>query len=70
MRSNDPVRLEAVKTLLTAHGVVVHLLDIHGSTMLGVLPAVTARVLVAPSDRERSLEILAATPIDEDDRDG
>src|SRR5712692_4368631 len=35
MTSNDAVRLEAAKTLLTAHGVAVHLLDMHGSTMLG-----------------------------------
>jgi hypothetical protein len=62
MRSNDAVRLEAAKTLLTAHGVAVHLLDTHGSTMLGSLPTVTARLLVARPDLERSVEILTSVP--------
>ena len=62
MTSNDAVRLEAAKTLLTAHGVAVHLLDMHGSTMLGSLPTVPARLLVARPDLERSVEILTSVP--------
>src|SRR6266404_4748898 len=61
MRSSS-VEVGAAKALLEAHGVTAHLLDAHGSAVLGSLPGVSVRLLVPRSDIERSLEILRSTP--------
>jgi len=62
MRSNNVVEVGAAKALLEGHGVTAHLLDAHGSAVLGSLPGMNVRLLVPRSDIVRSLEILRSTP--------
>lgn len=51
MRTNDPVLLSVVESLLTAGEIPHHIADRHLSTLEGLIEVIKQRVLV-PDDRE------------------
>lgn len=65
IRSNDPVRLSRVLTLLEAEGIAAFELDLHMSVLDGSIGILPRRVMVADRDAFRARAILRDLDLDD-----
>lgn len=65
IRSNDPVRLSRVLTLLEAEGITAFELDLHMSVLDGSIGILPRRVMVADRDAFRARAILRDLDLDD-----
>ncbi len=58
LSSKDPVKVYAIKDILSSHNIDCNVLDSHSAQMMGFLPDVNMRVMVRREDYDESIKIV------------